>query len=118
MNPNNGTGEMDRQPPVMNRKIDTQSGGTMPARGEIRSALSEKSKKLFLDRLDKIPEEKKAAELTRIKKQIEKQLAGAKGLSNGNNLIARKLEAMLQIVQDEIDSPNDASLVDSVMNGN
>jgi hypothetical protein len=65
----------------------------------------EKTKKLFIERIEKIPEDKKSIQLERLEKNIENQLKNAR--NKGNKILTLKLETLLQIVQDKRNSLED-----------
>lgn len=79
----------------------------------MRPALTEKARKTLQDKLDKIPAEKRDTLLPKMLKTAQNQLDTAK--EKGNKLLVRKLEAILEIIQDEIDSGDDNSLIDSLI---
>ncbi len=78
-----------------------------------RPALTEKARKLFQDKLDKIAEDKRVTMLPRMLKNAESQLAKAE--EKGNKATIRKLEAMIEMIEDEIASEDDDELMDSLL---
>lgn len=84
----------------------------MTTKAQDRPALSEKARKALQDRLDKIPEEKRATLLPRMLKNAEAQLAKAE--EKGSKLLIRKLEAIVEIIKEEMESDDDDSLLDSI----
>lgn len=73
----------------------------------------ERVKKLFIERIEKIPADKKEASLQRLQKNIEKQLESAR--KNSNTMLTMKLEVLLQIVKTKINTEvDDETLVNSL----
>ncbi len=79
----------------------------------MRPALTEKARKIFQDKLDKIPSEKRETVLPKMLKVAQSQYETAQKKGSNKTLI-RKLEAIVEMIQDEIDSADDASLFDSL----
>lgn len=84
-----------------------------PMKASDRPALSEKARKLLQDKLDKIPSEKRDILLPKMLKTAQVQLKTAQ--TKSNKILIRKLEAIIEIIQDEIDSSDDSSLIDSLL---
>jgi hypothetical protein len=78
----------------------------------VRPALTEKARKLLQAKLDKIPTEKRDTLLPKMLKSAQAQLEAAQ--KKGNKVNIRKLEAIVEIIQDEIESEDDESLIDSL----
>ncbi len=96
-------------------KMTEESGVKKESSSKVntRPALTEKARKLFQDRLDRIAEDKRDTLLPRMLKNAESQLAKAE--EKGSKVIIRKLEAMIEMIQDEIDSEDDDELIDLLM---
>ncbi len=77
-----------------------------------RPALTEKARKLLQEKLDKIPAEKRDTLLPKMLKSAQAQLEAAQ--KKGNKVNIRKLEAIVEIIQDEIESEDDEGLIDSL----
>ncbi len=84
----------------------------MSTKAEDRSALTEKATKALQERLDKIPEEKRATLLPKMLKNAQAQLARAE--EKGSKLLIRKIEAIVEIIKTEIGNEDDESLLDSI----
>jgi hypothetical protein len=84
-----------------------------PMKSTVRPALTEKARKLLQDKLDKIPSEKRDTILPKMLKTAQSQFETAK--TKSNKTLIRKLEAIIEIIQDEIDSEDDSSLIDSLL---
>jgi hypothetical protein len=77
-----------------------------------RPPLTEKARKLFIERLDKIPADKLEVTLTRLKDTINRQIETA--TKNSNTLIVAKLKALLQIVEEKMTTGSDEALINSL----
>ena len=78
--------------------------------------LSTKARNLFQARLDNIPAEKKESMLTKLEEVLKKQIETAR--SKSNKRLTEKLEIMLTMVEEEISSLEDTSLVDGLLANN
>lgn len=77
------------------------------------NALVERAKKLFIERLDKIPEAEQAEAFAKLEKNIMRQLEVAK--KRNTKILILKLEAFLQVLQERMDGDvDDESLVNSL----
>ena len=81
-----------------------------------QSGLSVKARELFQARLDKIPSEKKEAMLTKFTEILKKQIETAQ--TKSNKKLIEKLKIMLTMVEDEVASLEDTSLIDGLLANN
>ncbi len=79
----------------------------------VRPALTEKARKAFQAKLDKIAEDKRDTVLPKMLAKAEAQLAQAE--EKGNKANIRKLEAMIEMIEDEMGSEDDDELMDSLL---